>query len=63
MALEAFVNGKKKKKERKEGETFRFELELVLSSDDYTNEFVYPTLVEERTEKVNQKHNDDAFSV
>ena len=52
MALEAFVNGKKKKTDTKVGETLRFELELALSSDEKTNEFFYPQLVEERTEKV-----------
>ena len=52
MALEAVVNGKKKKKDRKVGETLRFELDLVLSSDEQSNEFFYPTLVEKLTEKV-----------
>ena len=52
MALEAVVNGKKKKTARKVGETLRFELDLVLSSDEQSNEFFYPTLLEERTEKV-----------
>lgn len=52
MALEAFVNGKKKKKDKKVGETLRFKLDLVLSSEEQTSEFFYPTLVEERTEKV-----------
>lgn len=52
MALEAFMNGKKKKKAKKVGETLRFELDLVLSSEEQSNEFFYPTLVEERTEKV-----------
>ena len=52
MALEACVNGKKKKTDRKMGETLRFELDLVQSSDEQTNEFFYPQLVEGRTEKV-----------
>ena len=52
MTLEAFVNGKKKKKAKKVGETLRFELDLVLSSEEQSNEFFYPTLVEERTDKV-----------
>jgi hypothetical protein len=52
MALEAFVNGKKKKTAQKVGETLRLELNLVLSSEEQSNEFFYPTLVEERTNKV-----------
>ena len=52
MALEAFVNGKKKKTDKKVGETLRFELELVEASDDKSNEFVYPQLVEKKTAKV-----------
>ena len=52
MALEAFVNGKKKKKGEKVGETLRFEFELAPSSEDSCNEFFYTQLVEEKTEKV-----------
>ena len=52
MALEAYVNDKKKKTDRKVGETLRFELDLAQSSDEQTNEFFYPQLVEGRTEKV-----------
>lgn len=52
MALEAFVNGKKKRTDEKVGETLRFVLELAQSSDEQTNEFFYTQLVEERTEKV-----------
>ena len=52
MALEAVVNGKKKKTVRKGGETLRFKLELVQSSDETTNEFFYTQLVEDKTEKV-----------
>ena len=52
MALEAVVNGKKKKKTEKVGETLRFELELAQTSEDSCNEFFYPQLQEEKTEKV-----------
>ena len=52
MALEAVVNGKKKKKNEKVGETLRFELKLAPTSEDSCNEFFYPQLLEEKTEKV-----------
>ena len=55
MALEEFVNGKKKKKAKKVGETLRLEVNLVLSSEEQSNEFFYPALVEERTDKVTFK--------
>lgn len=62
MALEAVVNGKKKKKAKKVGETLRFDLDLVLSSEEQSNEFFFPTLVEGRTEKVTFRALYYAFS-
>ena len=52
MALEAYVNGQKKKSAGENGDTLRFELELALPTDEGTNEFSYGHLVADALKKV-----------
>jgi hypothetical protein len=52
MALEAFINGDKQKTAKKRGRTLRFELELVPSTEEFTNEFSYTDLVDGEVRKV-----------
>ena len=52
MALEAYVNGQRKKAPEKKGVTIRLELELRAPNEESTNEYSYTQLVEEAAGKV-----------
>ena len=52
MALEAYVNGQRKKSPEKSNDTLRFELELAPPTDESTNEFSYAHLVADAQRKV-----------
>lgn len=52
MALEAFINGDKRKRAKQRGRTLRFDLELAPPTEEFTNEFSYTELVEGEERKV-----------